>query len=160
MTNAPTPTPSRAVYGFVFHLSFKILYLIYIVWAVIPEDWFRSVGITYLPKRYWAVTVPIYLLTVLTIFAFIIYPSLGLIMTPNIDSMYTISDPNSLTLTKPQTVYNKKAKLVKCCQQTNKCKKKDFFKANDKTFIEKSIPQISDLNISEVSKTLYLKTEI
>lgn len=158
MANAPTPTPSRAVYGFVFHLSFKILFIIYMIWAVIPEEWFTCIGITYLPKRYWAITIPIYLLTILTIFAFIIYPSLGLIMTPHIDSIHTISDQNSLTLTKLEIVYDEGAKVVQCCQDVSKCKKDEFFRTIDKFFMDKSIPQISDLNISDVCKTLYLET--
>lgn len=154
MTNAPSPTPSRAVYGFIFHLSFKLMFIIYLIWSIIPEDWFRSIGITYLPKRYWAVIVPIYLLTVLTIFAFVIYPSLGLIMTPSINSTDTIFDSHSLKPSNVQINYNNDSNK-KCCEKATTCKMKKFFKGFDNTFIEKSVPPISDLNISEVSKHLY-----
>lgn len=67
----------------------------YILWAVIPEDYFRSVGITFLPQRYWAIAVPIYFLTVLTIFAFFIYPGFGMCMTPHLDDLKTLRDAES-----------------------------------------------------------------
>lgn len=160
MSNAPAPTPSRAVYGFIFHLSFKLAFIIYLTWALVPEDWFRSIGITYLPKRYWAVTVPIYLLTVLTIFAFIIYPSLGLIMTPNIEDPHTVSDKYSLPSTS-EIDHNEDDKHVKCCANSKTCKKKEFYHAVDKSFfIKKSVPPICDLNICQVSKHLYGENEI
>ncbi|RZC42475.1 PIG-P domain containing protein, partial [Asbolus verrucosus] len=45
-----------------------------------------------LPQRYWAITIPIFLLSVLAIFAFLIYPNLGLFMTPDVNDLRTIRD--------------------------------------------------------------------
>ena len=55
------------------------------LWLVIPDAIFESLGITFLPQKYWAVAVPIYLSVAFFIFVIIIYPSLGMIMyTPSI----------------------------------------------------------------------------
>lgn len=61
--HTPAPTPSRAVYGFVMFLSFNIFFILYLVWAIVPEEYFERIGIDFLPQRYWAVSVPIYILT-------------------------------------------------------------------------------------------------
>ncbi|XP_066143166.1 cGMP-dependent protein kinase 1-like isoform X2 [Euwallacea fornicatus] len=90
--HTPAPTPNRAVYGFSLFLSFNISFLLYLIWAIIPEKYFKHVGIDFLPQRHWAVAIPIYILTVLTLFAFFIYPSLGLMMTPDVDDMRTVTD--------------------------------------------------------------------
>lgn len=94
---SPAPTTSRSIYGFVIFLLFSTLFILYVLWAFIPLDFYENyLGITELPKKYFALFLPILLLTATTLFAFCIYPSFSFIMTPNIDSSNTITDSNSI----------------------------------------------------------------
>ncbi len=94
--HTPAPTASRGIYGFVLYLLFSTLFVLYVLWAFIPDEVFKSVGITELPSKYFALFIPILALTATTFFAFFIYPSMSLIMTPNIDSIHTITDSSSI----------------------------------------------------------------
>uniref|UniRef100_A0A182IJ76 PIG-P domain-containing protein n=1 Tax=Anopheles atroparvus TaxID=41427 RepID=A0A182IJ76_ANOAO len=90
--HTPAPTPSRGVYGFALFLFFKTLFVMYVVWAYVPTAVFNRLGLTYLPDKYFALFIPILLLVAVTMFAFLIYPSLALSMTPDVDDRVTISD--------------------------------------------------------------------
>ena len=82
--HSPSPTPERAVYGFVVYLLSTGSFLFYILWLIVPEDIFESLGITFLPQKYWAVAIPIYLSVAFFLFVIVIYPSLGMCMySPN-----------------------------------------------------------------------------
>jgi len=78
--HSPSPTPERAVYGFVVYLLCTAAFLCYILWLVIPNDIFESLGITFLPQKYWAVAVPIYVSVAFFLFVVVIYPSLGMVL--------------------------------------------------------------------------------
>lgn len=94
--HTPAPTASRSIYGFVLYLLFSTLFILYVLWALIPDSIFKSIGITELPNKYFALFIPILILTATTLFAFFIYPSMSFIMTPNIDSIHTITDSHSI----------------------------------------------------------------
>lgn len=161
--HTPVPTPSRAVYGFILALSCKIMFFIYLMWALIPENWFRSIGITCLPHRYWVIAIPIFLLTLLALFAFIIYPSLGLMMTPDWNELKTIKDrcsdirqseqfENNAVVRK--TEYTRKGCY---CNSSQSCEKAIFDKHDRKEYEYRRIPKLGDLNPIDVSKHLYLR---
>lgn len=155
--HTPAPTPIRGVYGFVMYLSFKLFFIIYLVWAIVPEKYFKQISITFLPDRHWAITVPIYLLTVLTIFAFVIYPSLGLCMTPNVDDLTTIKDSfASGEKIQRDECRNSVEKTTCICLNKKKCYKDAFMKSR-LTSRSKVIPDLRDLDICEVSQHLYLR---
>ncbi|XP_056632224.1 phosphatidylinositol N-acetylglucosaminyltransferase subunit P [Diorhabda sublineata] len=158
--HTPTPTPSRAVYGFVMYLSFRIFFIIYLIWAVVPESYFRLMGITFLPQRHWAITVPIYLLTVLTIVAFVIYPSLGLCMTPAIDDIRTIRDEIGCKRRKNGISLRDTKKDSSCiCKDKGNCCK-ELYESIQHTFANNAIPVLRDLDISDVSELLYLDNKM
>lgn len=162
--HTPAPTPNRAVYGFILALSSKLLFTIYLLWAVIPEAWFEAIGITYLIDRYWAIVIPIFLLTVLGLFTFIIYPSLGLIMTPNWDDLRTISDEYSdnkkISVAKSTFISTDQNNKCNCYCSTGKACKKNIFEKHDiKEYERRKIPELQDLSSISVSKHLYLKFE-
>lgn len=95
--HTPAPTPSRAIYGFVLFLLFKSFFILYALWAFIPTEIFEDyLGITYLPNKYFALYIPILVLTATTLFAFFVYPSFGLIMTPDIDDTATVWDEHTI----------------------------------------------------------------
>jgi phosphatidylinositol glycan class P protein len=95
--HTPAPNPTRGIYGFVVFLLFKTLFILYTFWAFVPTNFFENyLGITYLPDKYFAVFVPILVLTATNLFAFLIYPSLTWIATPNLDDKSTILDEYSV----------------------------------------------------------------
>lgn len=155
--HTPAPTPSRGVYGFVMFLSFQLFFILYLIWALIPERYFFQIGITFLPERHWAITVPIYFLTVLTIFAFIIYPSLGFCMTPNVDDLRTIKDKYGIESKANSFRKWQKSDKNKCiCVNKHNCYKDTYEKEvikNENRFIL----DVKDLNIWDVSENLYSK---
>lgn len=93
----PSPTSSRSIYGFVVFLLFSTLFVLYALWAFIPLEFYEnSLGITELPNKYFALFIPILVLTATTLFAFFIYPSFSFIMTSDIDSVNTITDSHAI----------------------------------------------------------------
>lgn len=155
--HTPAPTPSRAVYGFALYLSFKLFFVIYLIWAVVPEQWFEFLEITFMPQRYWAIAIPIFLLTILTTFAFVIYPNLGVVLTPDIDDLKTITDYVSSKNEKfhLNTAVGNNSFCI--CKNKKKCMKNVYDKYMETCNIdEKKIPKLRDLNMWDVSEQLYL----
>lgn len=160
--HTPAPTPSRSVYGFVLLLGSRTLFLLFIVWGLIPKYVFEEINITYLPDRYWAVSVPVFLLTFLALFAFIIYPSLSLCMTPSVDDVKTILDNSNVerdecNLNCLRGNDNYEVLDNECiCKSRECCMKKEFFAVNSH-LSRYNIPMIEDLDIDDVCRKLYLK---
>lgn len=152
--HTPAPTPSRSVYGFVLYLGTQIFFFLYLIWALVPEPYFEAINITYLPQKYWAVTIPIFLLTVLATFAFIIYPSINLCMTPAIDDIRTVKDhvEKKAKYAGCKTVTN----LTCCCNDVKKCSIEEYKQMN-KDLEKYKIPMVEDLCMQDVSKLLYLR---
>lgn len=157
--HTPAPTADRAVYGFVLFLLLKTLFILYLIWAIIPESWFDIIHITYLPKQYWAVTVPIFFLTILATFGLVIYPSLSLIMTPSIDDVKTIMDVDS-KIYHEKIVYTEEDLDEECiCEPKDKCSKKEYLKIHQQSN-KLTIPILEDLDIADVSRSLYLNKNL
>ncbi|PBC32377.1 phosphatidylinositol N-acetylglucosaminyltransferase subunit P [Apis cerana] len=95
MEHTPAPYGPRSVYGYVLYISSNMLFLLFLIWAVIPDQILYELGLTYWPSKYWAIAIPIWALTALAIFAFIIYPAINLSMTPDINDITTITDKYS-----------------------------------------------------------------
>ena len=59
--HTPCPTRKRAVQGFVVYVLSTGAFVLYLAWLLVPEQVLEdSLGITFLPQRYWAVALPIY----------------------------------------------------------------------------------------------------
>lgn len=89
--HSPSPTPERAIYGFVLYLGTYFGLGLYFIWACFPEEWLHSIGITYLPQRYWVLAGPIYL-CVAFVFAVLFYIAYNFTITLPPDSINTITD--------------------------------------------------------------------
>jgi len=89
--NSPSPTPERAIYGFVLYLGTYFGIGLYFIWACVPEEWLHSIGITYLPQRYWVLAGPIYL-CVAFLFVVVFYVAYNFTITLPMDSINTITD--------------------------------------------------------------------
>ncbi len=95
--HSPSPTPARAVSGFVAYLLSRAAFLLYLAWALLPDDALRSLGLAdFLPQRYWAVAVPIYAATVFAALVLVGYPSLGLCLTPTLDDVRNVTDERAI----------------------------------------------------------------
>lgn len=157
--HTPAPTPNRAVYGFVLNLVFKAIFLVFLAWAILPPDVFATFGITYLPQRYWALAIPMFLLTVITVSFFIVYPSLGLIMNPNSNDIRTVTGD---AVAKIDNVSNMsftlfgKSRPSCVCKNSEKCVKHEFDAIDSDDFVNKAVPPLVDLNMADISRHLYL----
>jgi hypothetical protein len=69
----------------------------------VPNEILEHFGITELPNKYFALFIPPLVLTATTLFAFFIYPSLRFIMTPNMNSINTITDSSAVYRCKHKT---------------------------------------------------------
>lgn len=155
--NTPGPTPSRGIYGLCLHLAMKSLFVCYVLWAVVPESWFEAIGFTYLPQRYWAIGLPIFLLDCFAIFAFIIYPSITLCMTPSFSDLRTITDSKAcIPMNSAQLMEMHGKRAEKCICKGTDCEKEAFDKINKDDFLMNAVPAIYDLPITKVSEHLYL----
>ena len=90
--HSPAPTPSRAVYGFVLHLLSLALLLLYLCWALLPPSILASIGLHFLPQQYWAVAIPTYLSVLFFTFVLVVYPALGLLVTPGSGDIRHVAD--------------------------------------------------------------------
>ncbi|XP_076451465.1 phosphatidylinositol N-acetylglucosaminyltransferase subunit P-like [Babylonia areolata] len=90
----PSPTPERAVYGYVLYLASYIGLGVYLVWAYVPDSWLNAVGLTYWPQKYWAVALPVYLCVVILLF-YLAYLGLIFINTPPLTSLSIITDSHA-----------------------------------------------------------------
>ncbi|XP_055706247.1 uncharacterized protein LOC129803581 [Phlebotomus papatasi] len=96
--HSPGPTATRAVYGFSMFLLFKTLFIMYVIWAFVPDTILRDMlSLTYLPDKYFAIFIPMLILVAVSLFAFFIYPGINLTITPHPCDISTVKDPFSVT---------------------------------------------------------------
>ncbi|TFK21822.1 PIG-P-domain-containing protein [Coprinopsis marcescibilis] len=89
----PPEHRSRAAefYGFVAWTSTYILFIIYLLWAILPDEFIIWTGITWYPNREWAILLPAW--TVMgVLFTYFAYLTLALAGTPSLDEMRSITD--------------------------------------------------------------------
>ncbi|XP_066591912.1 phosphatidylinositol N-acetylglucosaminyltransferase subunit P [Prorops nasuta] len=101
MEHTPAPYGPRSAYGYALYIGSNMFFVLYLVWAIVPDSILYELGLTYWPQKYWAIAIPIWTLTALATFAFIIYPSINLLMTPDIDDIKTITDKYAQPATIP-----------------------------------------------------------
>lgn len=87
---------SAEVFGFVGYLTTIVAYIIYIIWAFVPSDVLRCIGVTYYPSKEWAIIVPTWL-CMAVVFSYWVYESLNMKSVPSRSSMETIQDKHTKT---------------------------------------------------------------
>ncbi|KAJ1720598.1 hypothetical protein LPJ53_004784 [Coemansia erecta] len=128
--SATAKTPTFEYYGFVIYLVSLASFMVYLVWAYVPDHILEAIGITYYPDRYWALALPAWLLTAVG-FAYMFNMAANMYNTPMLNSMDNITDPYS--------------NLPKDMDRAGE------FYSNEIG----GIPPVSDLSISLVNKCLY-----
>lgn len=94
---SPAPSPQRAVYGFAIFVFFNSLFIAYCLWVYLPTKFLEeTLGLHYLPDKYFALSIPVFILSGTWIFAFLIYPFIGLAMTPATDHISTVKDSKTI----------------------------------------------------------------
>ncbi|KAI0763465.1 PIG-P-domain-containing protein [Trametes elegans] len=103
----PTETRSRApeFYGFVAWAGTYLLFVLYLLWALLPDAAIRALGVTWYPNREWALLIPAYGM-VLVLLTYFTYFALALAGTPAFADMRTITDskahlPDAATRAQP-----------------------------------------------------------
>ncbi|PAV15199.1 PIG-P-domain-containing [Pyrrhoderma noxium] len=92
----PEQRKSRApeFYGFVAWSSTYTLFILYVLWALLPDTWIVYLGIEWYPNREWAILLPAYSV-VLILLTYFTYWALALYNTPDLDELSTITDTHA-----------------------------------------------------------------
>ncbi|KAJ3544746.1 hypothetical protein NM688_g5707 [Phlebia brevispora] len=88
----PTEVRSRApeFYGFVAWTSTYLLFCLYLLWALLPDEYIIWLGITWYPNREWALLIPAYTV-VLVLFTYFTYFALAIASTPSFSDISTVT---------------------------------------------------------------------
>ncbi|KIY66968.1 PIG-P-domain-containing protein [Cylindrobasidium torrendii FP15055 ss-10] len=92
----PLPPPefrSRApeFYGFVAFTSTYLGFVVFLLWALLPDNIICALGITWYPNREWAILVPAWSVTMFLL-AYFVYFALAIFQTPAFSEMKTVTD--------------------------------------------------------------------
>ncbi|KAJ6627976.1 PIG-P-domain-containing protein [Mycena sp. CBHHK59/15] len=92
----PIPSPeyrSRAAefYGFVAWTSTSFLFCVYLLWALLPDEYIVWMGISWYPSREWALLFPAWSI-VIALLTYFVYFALALYGTPSFSDMGSIID--------------------------------------------------------------------
>lgn len=123
--HTPTPSVGRAFYGFAIYLIGWALIVLYLCWAFVPHAYLEEIGITYIPQPYWVLAVPSFIVTLLLLFVFCIYPAINMTLVVPPNDIRTLRDRFSISEQDYEDLGN--------------C----------------SVPPIYDIHISEVCRNLY-----
>ncbi|TFK72475.1 PIG-P-domain-containing protein [Pluteus cervinus] len=92
----PIPSPeyrSRApeFYGFVAWTSTSLLFILYVLWALLPDEYIIWLGVHWYPNREWAILIPAWA-TALAMFTYTTYSSMAIAATPSFSEMNSVTD--------------------------------------------------------------------
>ncbi|KAG7446851.1 PIG-P-domain-containing protein [Guyanagaster necrorhizus] len=92
----PPELRSRApeFYGFVAWTSTSLLFVVYFLWAILPDEYVEWLGLTWYPNREWAVLLPAYSVVVVLL-AYFVYFALAIYGTPSLSDSCTFTDSRS-----------------------------------------------------------------
>lgn len=180
--HTPGPQFHRAIYGFSLYLIFNSLFLIYVVWAFVPDRILSDVfHLNYLPDKYFALYIPILILNATALFGFIIYPMVNMRLTPDINSLSTVGDkftirrcekvnctsPRKMSVSKGETAGPRWCKRHAdgedeevisnwCdCGDESRCLIKRCPDHVEELKAKKKMPTVCDLDLADVSELLY-----
>ena len=83
------------LYGFFSWVLSAFVFIIYMIWAFVPNSILNDFGIVYIPDKYYAIAIPLWL-TVTIFFVLQLYVSICMIYTPNIEAFETLQDRFSI----------------------------------------------------------------
>ncbi|KAK9452933.1 PIG-P-domain-containing protein [Dipodascopsis uninucleata] len=84
--------PEREYFGFALYVSSTFAFIVYILWAFLPQSVLHSLNIYYYPSRWWALAFPSFTV-MLIVYVYVALLSYNVeIMTPNLESLCTLTD--------------------------------------------------------------------
>ncbi|KAF9010216.1 PIG-P, partial [Cyathus striatus] len=126
---------SRAAefYGFAALTSTYLLFAVYVLWALLPDECVHWLGITWYPNREWALLIPAWSITAV-IFTYIAYWAIAIAGTPSPNEMSAITDSRA---------------------SLPALNKEDFHNPYVESAQPGAIPQLYDIPIGMVNRVLY-----
>eukprot|EP00756_Hemistasia_phaeocysticola_P063421 Hpha_TRINITY_DN6890_c0_g2::TRINITY_DN6890_c0_g2_i1::g.46166::m.46166/K03861/PIGP, GPI19, DSCR5; phosphatidylinositol glycan, class P len=80
---------TKAVYGFALWTGARVLFVVYVVWAVCPDEWLHRASVTYYPDRHWAGTLP-------SLFVVFVILYMAAMMAKAVFNTHPLDDPRQL----------------------------------------------------------------
>ncbi|KAN0084099.1 PIG-P domain containing protein [Tylopilus felleus] len=78
-------------YGFVALSSTSVLFAVYVLWALLPDEYIVWLGVKWYPSREWSLLLPAYSI-VLVLLTYFVYFSLAIAHTPSFSDVSVIVD--------------------------------------------------------------------
>ncbi|KAG8947331.1 hypothetical protein FRC03_001063 [Tulasnella sp. 419] len=78
-------------YGFVAWISTSIAWILFLLWALLPDSWIRATGLEWYPSREWALLLPAYSVF-LVLFTYFTYLSMAIAATPSFSELKAVTD--------------------------------------------------------------------
>ncbi|TMW69211.1 hypothetical protein Poli38472_001367 [Pythium oligandrum] len=85
------------IFGFAGWLASTLFYVLFLMWAYLPDATLRAYGWTYLPSKHWAVAAPA-MIVMSYLFSIVLYKAINLKWTPTPDDYATVLDAHSVFL--------------------------------------------------------------
>ncbi|KAK9363287.1 PIG-P-domain-containing protein [Lipomyces starkeyi] len=84
--------PEREYFGFALYVSSTFAFIVYILWAFLPQSVLHSLKIYYYPSRWWALAVPSFIV-MLVVYIYVALMSYNVeVLTPELNQLCTITD--------------------------------------------------------------------
>ncbi|CAI5736496.1 unnamed protein product [Hyaloperonospora brassicae] len=92
------------LFGFGGWLTSALCYVLFLVWAYVPDATLEAYGFTYFPSKHWAVAVPA-MLVMTYLFSLVLYKAVNLLSTPRLGSYATVVDTHTVALPEGTTCF-------------------------------------------------------
>ncbi|KAK9239486.1 PIG-P-domain-containing protein [Lipomyces kononenkoae] len=84
--------PEREYFGFALYVSSTFAFIVYILWAFLPQSVLHSLKIYYYPSRWWALAVPSFIV-MLIVYIYVALMSYNVeVLTPELNQICTLTD--------------------------------------------------------------------
>ncbi|KAJ3427087.1 phosphatidylinositol n-acetylglucosaminyltransferase subunit p [Anaeramoeba flamelloides] len=120
----------KAGYGFALWIISWIGYGVYVLWALVPSHVYESLGVSYYPNQYWAITIPVYIWVCALCVLFWEF-SLSLVQTKSLSDYQCVTDSSAIFREEENDQYS------------------EIFR------FEHSLPLIEDIPLQTINKLLF-----
>ncbi|GAA5918165.1 hypothetical protein JCM1841_005283 [Sporobolomyces salmonicolor] len=145
------PAPTVESQGFVLYIGSLVAYVVFLVWAFVPEEWLEWTGVEWYPMREWALLVPSWIV-MLVVYIYAGYFFLNMSNTPPLDDGLGSDDPLAF-IPPPPASPSILASLPRSTSKRNASLTRLY---TDSILLpEDAIPPLYDLPLDVVGKVLY-----